>query len=157
MTGLHGAIGVALALAVTAGAAAGDRLPVQSSISGFVHTTWKEREGLPGGATYAITQTADGYLWLGSASGLLRFDGQRFVRWTPFGRPDAMAGAVTAVHTGRDGTLWIGLANGRVGRMHSGGIDYLADDAPIAGSGSTVVDAADGTVWLYIEPSTPRP
>src|SRR5262245_43877143 len=81
---------IALALALDATAAAGERAPTHAGISGFVHTSWKEREGLPGGAIYAMSQTADGYLWLGSAGGLLRFDGQRFVRWTPFGQPDAI-------------------------------------------------------------------
>ena len=52
-------------------------------VSQYAHTAWKTRDGFPNSITYAIAQTADGYLWLGTALGLLRFDGVRAVSWKP--------------------------------------------------------------------------
>jgi ligand-binding sensor domain-containing protein len=47
---------------------------------------WRIQDGFFGGAANAIAQTADGYLWIGTQTGLLRFDGIRFVPWTPTDR-----------------------------------------------------------------------
>jgi ligand-binding sensor domain-containing protein len=52
-------------------------------ISQYGHTAWKVQDGLFEGTPNSITQTADGYLWLGTESRLFRFDGVRFVLWTP--------------------------------------------------------------------------
>src|SRR5690349_4681294 len=52
-------------------------------VSQYSHTSWKVRDGFAREAIDAIAQTPDGYLWLGTASGLLRFDGMRNVAWQP--------------------------------------------------------------------------
>src|SRR5690349_24552281 len=71
----------------------------------FHHTSWSFREGLPFGIN-AIAQTPDGSLWLGTASGLYRFDGIRSER---VGR--AQIPFVVSLATGANGDLWIGLPN----------------------------------------------
>src|SRR6266516_3854523 len=55
-------------------------------ISQYAHTSWKIREGFSKGTITVIAQTPDGYLWLGTEFGLLRFDG---VRNVPFFLNDA--------------------------------------------------------------------
>src|SRR6266536_6439230 len=52
-------------------------------VSQYAHTAWKIREGFTKGFLNAIAQTPDGYLWLGTEFGLLRFDGVRNVPWQP--------------------------------------------------------------------------
>ena len=44
----------------------------------YKHDLWNTETGFPGGYVYAITQTADGYLWIGTSKGLIRFDGLSF-------------------------------------------------------------------------------
>ena len=51
-------------------------------ISQYAHTAWRIQDGVFSGTPFAVTQTTDGYLWIGTRSGLLRFDGVRFVPWT---------------------------------------------------------------------------
>src|ERR1700685_3798256 len=51
-------------------------------ISQYGHTAWRIQDGVFSGAPHAITQTTDGYLWIGTEAGLWRFDGVRFVPWT---------------------------------------------------------------------------
>src|SRR5882757_11012922 len=51
--------------------------------SQYAHTAWKIREGFSKGFSFSIAQTPDGYLWLGTEFGLLRFDGARYVPWQP--------------------------------------------------------------------------
>src|SRR6202142_3724086 len=50
--------------------------------SQYAHTSWRLQDGVFNGIPTAIVQTADGYLWIGTTSGLVRFDGVRFVPWT---------------------------------------------------------------------------
>ena len=49
-------------------------------VSQYAHTSWTVRDGFSLGNVYAMAQTPDGYLWLGSEFGLFRFDGVSFVR-----------------------------------------------------------------------------
>src|SRR6266481_8989032 len=56
-------------------------------VSQYAHTAWKVREGFSKGYIGSIAQTPDGYLWLGTEFGLLRFDGVRAVPWEPQGQP----------------------------------------------------------------------
>ena len=50
-------------------------------INQYAHTSWKASEGFAKGQIHSIAQTPDGYLWLGTDFGLLRFDGVRNVQW----------------------------------------------------------------------------
>jgi ligand-binding sensor domain-containing protein len=50
-------------------------------INQYAHTSWKASEGFAKGQIHSIAETPDGYLWLGTDFGLLRFDGVRNVQW----------------------------------------------------------------------------
>jgi ligand-binding sensor domain-containing protein len=81
-------------------------------VSQYVHTSWRIREGFARGAIRAIAQTPDGYLWLGTDFGLLRFDGVRNVPWPSATDPDLSPAPIMSLLAERDGTLWIGTATG---------------------------------------------
>src|SRR5262245_15203 len=81
-------------------------------ISQYAHTAWKIREGFPKGSVYAIAQTPDGYLWLGTEVGLFRFDGVRSVSFESLTNQRLPSNRVSALLVARDGTLWIGTAKG---------------------------------------------
>ena len=95
-------IGIVLAGVVTdARALDANRLPSQQ-----VRGQWTTETGFPGGAVNGIAQTADGYIWIGTDRGLLRFDGFNF-------RPASFAPIATAsnvpivqVLTDAGGKLW---------------------------------------------------
>src|SRR5580700_8842147 len=55
-------------------------------VSQYAHTAWKVREGFANGSILSVAQTPDGYLWVGTAFGLYRFDGVRNVPWQPPGQ-----------------------------------------------------------------------
>ena len=81
-------------------------------INQYAHTAWTIRDGFFKSIIYTIAQTPDGYLWLGTGSGLLRFDGVRAVPWTPPGSRDLSDTAIRSLLATRDGTLWIGTDAG---------------------------------------------
>jgi ligand-binding sensor domain-containing protein/signal transduction histidine kinase len=79
------------------------------TFSQYVHTSWGAAEGFVGGTVYAICQSADGYLWIGTERGLVRFDGFQF---TLLQRPvpnQPPIGAVRGLVLDAEGALWIRL------------------------------------------------
>jgi len=77
-----------------------------TTLAGYAVTTWTEKEGLPAGRIRAIAQGFEGYLWLGLETGLVRFDGVRFVPWAGAPLPP---GTVWSLLTSRDHSLFVGL------------------------------------------------
>ena len=96
-------IGIVLAGLVTdARALDPDRLPSQ-----YVREQWTTETRFPGGAVNGIAQTADGYLWIGTDKGLIRFDGFNFrpVSFAPIGTASNVP--ILQLLTDAGGKLWI--------------------------------------------------
>lgn len=73
----------------------------------YVRDGWDAPRGFPGGSVYAIAQTPDGYLWLGSENGLVRFDGLNFRLFNHTNSPGFPAGPVIDLMTDAEGNLWV--------------------------------------------------
>src|SRR3984957_14734298 len=89
-------------------------------ISQYVHDKWGEDKWFIGGRIYAIGQSADGYLWIGTERGLVRFDGSNF---TLIQRPlpnSPAIGPVRGLITDASGNLWIRLEGPRMLLYHDG-------------------------------------
>src|SRR5712691_12276531 len=86
-------------------------LSPSKALTRYTRTVWTQAQGLPQDTIRAITQTTDGYLWLGTDEGLVRFDGYDF---TTFTKDDGIlpSNSITALCTGQGGALWIGTPNG---------------------------------------------
>ncbi len=82
-------------------------LDSQKNIDQYGHDTWTSQNGLPGEAVYQILQSQDGYLWLRTSAGLVRFDGVRFVLVDPVVENHAVDEPVRAICIGADGDLLI--------------------------------------------------
>jgi ligand-binding sensor domain-containing protein len=113
-------------------------------ISQYAHTAWRIQDGVFRGAPKAITQTTDGYLWIGTRSGLLRFDGVRFVPWTsPDGKnlPSYNVGSLLGA---RDGSLWIGMEGGLSHWDKQHLTNYLLKPENI----NAIIEDHNGIVWF---------
>ena len=116
-------------------------------------TTWQQREGLPWGPVFGLAQTPDGYLWLPTAAGLMRFDGYRFTPWQPAQGPSLPSAYITALHTGGDGSLWVGFIDGRISRIRNGqAITYTTSDGLASRRVRSILDSQDGTIWVGYDP-----
>jgi len=114
-------------------------------VSQYAHTAWKVSEGFSKGTIYSIAQTPDGYLWLGTDFGLLRFDGVRATPWQPPGDQHLPSSTVWSLLAARDGTLWIGTENGLA--SWKGG--KLTPYAELAGQYIyELLEDREGTVWV---------
>ncbi len=95
-------------------------LDPSKAITQYHLDVWTEREGLPQGSVQAITQTRDGYIWIGTRDGLARFDGVSFTVFTAEETPGLASDDVRALHEDREGNLWIGTFNGGLIRYQHG-------------------------------------
>src|SRR5688572_29919589 len=78
-------------------------------LTGYSFAAWTERDGAPLGVVRAVVQDRQGYLWLGTGSGLVRFDGVRFSTAAALGFPELPETMVRSLVIARDGALWIGF------------------------------------------------
>jgi signal transduction histidine kinase/ligand-binding sensor domain-containing protein len=114
-------------------------------VSQYAHTAWKVRDGFAKGAIFAIAQTPDGYLWLGTEFGLFRFDGVRAVPWQPPADEQLPNNFIQSLLVGRDGALWIGTSRG----LASWKDGKLTNYPELAGLGIRAqLEDAEGTVWI---------
>jgi ligand-binding sensor domain-containing protein/signal transduction histidine kinase len=116
----------------------------QFEASQYAHTSWKIRDGFSKGQINAIAQTPDGYLWLGTHFGLLRFDGVRTVPFQPPADQPSNSAEIFELFVARDGTLWIGSDQGLSSWDGSRLTQYpqLARQFVLA-----VLEDHDGTIW----------
>jgi ligand-binding sensor domain-containing protein len=124
---LAGIAGICLANSASA-------LDSARAVSQYVHDKWGPNRGFLGGAVYAICQSEDGYLWIGTERGLVRFDGFTFTL-IPRPLPDSPPiGAVRGLVSDAEGNLWIRLEGPhllryREGRFEDAVVRYDLDEA----------------------------
>jgi signal transduction histidine kinase/ligand-binding sensor domain-containing protein len=114
-------------------------------ISQYAHAVWRIQDGFFNGAPNAITQTTDGYIWIGTPAGLIRFDGVRFVPWTPPpGKSFSSSNEVFSLLGGKDGSLWIGTGSNLARLKGNDLINYSG--AP--GRVNSIIEDRNGTIWF---------
>jgi signal transduction histidine kinase/ligand-binding sensor domain-containing protein len=134
-------------------ALAGDRLATAAdataSISDYTTASWSEKDGLPSSYVTSLAQDADGYLWIGTAAGLVRFDGYRFTPWTAENAGEPQNLGILDVWGARDGRLWISFSgSSNVAYLHRGKLTSFgpADGLP-DGSVQVLFESRDGAIW----------
>ena len=118
-------------------------------ISQYAHTAWRVQDGVFNIPT-AIAQTTDGYIWFGTQSGLTRFDGIRFVPWTPPDGERLMSVRIDSLLGGSDGSLWIGTAGGLSHWQDHHLTNYVNDPGVVV----SIVQSRSGSVWIAMTHSS---
>ena len=136
-------VGLSLAAAFLCPEAAA--LDPHSLMSQYGHTAWRTQDGLvnlPG----AITQTTDGYIWIGVSGGILRFDGVKFAPWSPPSGQSLPSNGISYLLGSRDGSLWIGTYGG-LARFKDGKLfDYA--NQPGGPGISSIIEDHTGRIWV---------
>ena len=118
-------------------------LDPRRALTEYRQTIWTIKDGLPSTFIYSIAQSSDGYIWLGNADGLARFDGIQFFHWRSR-ENRILLGAVRVVRAARDHGLWVGTASGIVGRVQGDDIAVATVDAPV----EAMLESRDGSLWV---------
>jgi ligand-binding sensor domain-containing protein/two-component sensor histidine kinase len=126
---------------------AASALNPHKALTQYTRTAWTQAEGLPQDSVRVMTQTSDGYLWLGTSEGLARFDGYEFVLFTKENGslPD---NSVTALCGNCGGSLWIGTASGLA--RYSGGRfqTFTSSNGLPPGTVTSLADGGAGLLWI---------
>ncbi len=139
-----------LALILAAGlifAAHAKALDPNRAISQYVHDHWGSEQGFPRGAIYAITQTADGYLWIGTEAGLIRFDGLEFRLIKDESGAFTTTG-VLGLAADSAGYLWLHLQDLTVLRYREGVFDKPSSAAGLLSFVSSMSSTRHGEVLI---------
>lgn len=113
----------------------------------FRQTSWTVEHSAPADI-WALAQDGDGFLWLGTGTGLYRFDGVKFERFAPAPGEDFRSLDITALSMQPDGSLWIGLFYGGASVLKAGRLTHFSDrDGLPPGMVIAFAQAGDGSLW----------
>ena len=125
------------------------RLDPEKAITQYMHDSWQIEEGLPQNTVQAIIQTRDGYLWLGTEEGVVRFNGTTFEVFDRTNTPVFETGhSVQTLYEDSENTLWIGTNNGLIAYKNGQFILYGIDEGLFGLSISTVIEDAMNRLWV---------
>jgi signal transduction histidine kinase/ligand-binding sensor domain-containing protein len=119
----------------------------QRTISQYYHTAWTVKDGSPS-QIRALAQTNDGYLWLGTSTGLYRFDGVLFDKYVPPSGSSFPAENIYCLLATPDGGLWIGFWYGGISFLKDGKlINYGQTEGLPPGRIQSLTRDDDGIIW----------
>ncbi|MFL5246069.1 MAG: response regulator [Gemmataceae bacterium] len=116
--------------------------------SQYCHDFWTPRDGLPHLWISSVLQTKDGYLWLGSSIGLIRFDGIRFLVFDKSNTPGIKGNNILTLLETKDGSLWAGtLSNGIIHVRGGRATSFTTEDGLPDNEVSTLAEDSEGNIW----------
>jgi len=122
-------------------------------VSQYGHTSWRVQDGFLPGEPTAIAQTGDGYIWIGTYSGLLRFDGVKFVRFTVTSGESLRNPLITSLFADRDGSLWIGTG-ADLEHWQDGHLTHFPQQPGFAfGYVQKIFRSREGSIWIARDPT----
>jgi signal transduction histidine kinase/ligand-binding sensor domain-containing protein len=140
---------LATALFLSGGPTMAATIDHSSLLSEYRISAWSGGDGITLGTIRAMVQD-DGYIWLASDAGLVRFDGFRFVATDLVGGSISLPAAAThAVYRARDGSLWVGYVNGLgVYRIARGVVQDVYLRNKTAGAVWAITEDHSGSIWI---------
>ena len=121
--------------------------PRAAADSPFAVDVWSTDDGLPQNTVVAITQTRDGYLWLGTLNGLVRFDGNSFTKFNVNNTPGLPGNGIIFLFEDRRTNLWVVTDKGALCQIQNGVLKQF----DISGANGKITAAHEdeaGTVWF---------
>lgn len=118
------------------------------TLAQYQFDSWTTDEGMPQNSVQAILQSRDGYLWLTTFDGLVRFDGVRFTVFNRANTPGIKSNRFTALYEDRNGVLWIGTEYAGLTRYDGRRFETFALDGEGSGLIRGITGDEAGRLWL---------
>lgn len=119
----------------------------QNFVTQYKLDIWQKERGYEQNQIYSIIQSRDGYLWLGTVDGLVRFDGIRFRVFNKDNTEQLKGNAVRTLCESRDGSLWIGTSDGGLSRLKNGTFTGY-NSKTVHDFISAIVEDRNGDMWF---------
>ena len=118
----------------------------------YITRTWGIGEGLPQNSVTAAVQTRDGYIWLGTYSGLVRFDGVSFRILNRWNTPDLKNDRITCLYEDAEGALWVGTYGGGVFSLSGDRwVNYSSVEGLSNDFVTSIIQDGPGAIWVGTE------
>jgi ligand-binding sensor domain-containing protein/signal transduction histidine kinase len=137
---IHNLFIVLIAALILAGRVAAGDLP-------FSVDVWGTEDGLPQSSVIALTPTHDGYLWLGTLNGLVRFDGKTFTRFNVNNTPGLPGNRIVFLFEDSRQTLWVSTETAGLCAIKNGVVQSFPETSA-SGSVNCALEDASGDVWF---------
>jgi ligand-binding sensor domain-containing protein/signal transduction histidine kinase len=122
-------------------------LDPHQSVRHYGYQSWQTDNGLPQNTVHAVLQTRDGFIWLATEGGLVRFDSLNFVVFTHKDTPQLGSDLIYSLMEDSSGTLWIGTSSG-VTRYRGRSFQAIAQpEGSQAGAVWALHKDRSGTIW----------
>jgi ligand-binding sensor domain-containing protein/AraC-like DNA-binding protein len=115
----------------------------------YLINIWTVEDGLPQNAIKALHHTRDGFIWIGTPSGLVRFDGLNFKIYTRWNLPVLKDDNITCIYEDQNQVLWVGTDGGGLctledGRWHR----YSAENGLSSDHIRVIISDFNGDIWV---------
>ncbi len=118
----------------------------------YIVTQWTTEDGLPQNSVTGIIQSTDGFLWIGTFGGLVRFDGVNLDVFDISNTPAMPSNRINSLSAGAGGTVWIGFAGGTVVRYSDGRFRRVHESSrSLGGAVFAVLEGEAGEIWVGTE------
>lgn len=124
-------------------------LDPHKQISQYVHESWRTEQGLPTDNVRSVVQTRDGYIWLNTLEGLVRYDGAQFTVFNGDNTPALKSTDIRALYADREGNLWISIFDHGILRYRDGNFSsYSISDGLSSNFITAIFQDRSGKLWL---------
>src|SRR5260370_14905308 len=123
-------------------------LDPKRAVTQYGHAAWRAEDGLPQNTVQAIVQTRDGYLWIGTEEGLVRFDGVRFAIFDMKNTGAIRSNFITSLREDEFGNLWIGTRGGLTKMKDGQFTTYPKANGLPSDIIRSIYEARDGSLWI---------
>ncbi len=128
-------------------------LSPDKDISQYVHDVWKNKDGLPQSSITSMAQTADGYLWIGTLEGLVRFDGLKFTLFNSRNTFAFKHNFITRLLVDKQNQLWIATSDGLL-RYQNNQFTLITEESDqLSREITTLYEDVSGRIWIGTEGS----
>jgi ligand-binding sensor domain-containing protein/signal transduction histidine kinase len=123
-------------------------LDSDKELAQYSHNVWRTESGLPQNTVRSIAQTRDGYIWLATDGGLVRFDGTRFVVFDRHSDEAIKSDSIQNLLEDHAGNLWVGTDTGLLKYSNGKITGYSTKDGLANDRVSSVYEDRAGALWI---------
>ncbi len=124
-------------------------LQPDKKITQYVHRVFDTNMGLPQNSAYEILQSQNGYLWIGTGEGLVRYDGIHFSVYDKYNTEAIKHNTIRALYEDRKGNLWIGTTGGGVNILKDNIFQSITERNGLSSSIIVdIIESSKGEIWI---------
>ena len=140
---------VAAVVLVMFHAAVSVALEPEKRLEQYVRATWTVDRGLPQSTVAGVTQTRDGYVWISTQEGFVRFDGSEFKTYDKNSWPEIVSNLGNTIRGTRDGSLYVGTMGGGLIRLRGDQLSVIGESNGLPNRNvHTLLETSDGSLWI---------